>query len=406
MADTIVNLISRIKNRASIPAQQERFTDSYFVDLIKEELESTVIPYICGLNEEFFVIRDSITFDTYSTYPEGYLPIPRRAFARGVRQLKISDDRYLYPVSASESYLSPEQRGEGFIFENDAIRFNSLTRSGSRYTYNNEWILSYFYKTPNLTLDSTISAPVVDILQAIALTVPYTTSVATNFAVADTSDILIGQRVTMTVSGLPVEGLVYSKTSSTIQIKALAGGSPITAPVGITSMKFLAGAVIYSLVGTQTNFPRSGARLYDIYKKSTGSYLKLDLTTYNMLPVATTTYDNTCFTSELSGDSIKTINNNQQGGYSSLFDKELVLLPSDNNCFSPIPAEIDNFLTSCVVDRLLEALGDTEGRQNNAQIMIKLKESLTMAFGKRIQGSCKKVIPRPLGSNSSRTWRR
>lgn len=403
MADTIVNLISRIKNRASIPAQQERFTDSYFVDLIKEELESTVIPYICGLNEEFFVIRDSITFDTYSTYPEGYLPIPRRAFARGVRQLKVSEDRYLYPV-ASESYLSPEQRGEGFTFENDSIRFNILTRSGSRYTQNNEWILSYFYKTPNLTLDSTISAPVVDIVQANLLTVPYTTSATTNFEVGDASKILIGQRVTMTVSGLPVEGLVYSKTATTVEIKALAGGSAITAPVGITSMKFLAGAVIYTMVGTQTNFPRSGARLYDIYKKSTGSYLKLDLTTYNMLPVATPTYDNTCFTSELGADSIKTINNNQQGGYSSLFEKELVLLPSDSNCFSPIPAEIDNFLTSCVVDRLLEALGDTEGRQNNAQIMKKLMESLTMAFGKRIQGSCKKVIPRPI-RKLRRTWR-
>ena len=385
--DTIVNLIERIKNRASIPAQQERFTDSYFVELIKEELESSVIPYICGLNEEFFVIKQRIDYTTYSKYPQGYLPIPRRAFARGVRQLMVGERPYFPSASG---FGTPEQPG-GFIFENDSILFRSPERNVS------DWIMSYFYKVPNITLDATVYAPITDVVYCAPSTVTYALVPVTAgvLTVPSPTTIQLGQLVNITQStGVITQALVLSKGVSTVTVTASNGSGLISIPTStVTSVKFLAGAAIYTLIGTQTNFPKSGPQLYDVYKKSTGSYLQLDLTTYNLTVTPTSTYDNICFTTELSTDDVQTLNNNQQGGYSSLFSKEMVLLPADVNCFSPIPAEIDNLLTSCVVDRLLEALGDTEGKQNNAQIMLKCKESLTMAFGKRMQGASVKVIP-------------
>lgn len=52
---TTVDLIKSIKRRASIPTQQQLFADIDFVELANDELDSSIVPLLMRVREEYFV---------------------------------------------------------------------------------------------------------------------------------------------------------------------------------------------------------------------------------------------------------------------------------------------------------------------------------------------------------------
>lgn len=412
--DTVVNLVDRIKKRASIPAQEERFGDPYFVELMKEEMETSVLPFINALHEEFFVMKDIITFETLTNFEENYIPIPRRSFARGVRQISWGrNGTTLYPSSRLGTFLSPEEQREsitpGFIFENDALRLVGSTSrlyNSNSYRLNDAIELSYYHKVPTLVLDTLIQSPIVNIEYVAIQTFPFSVSDAA-FLLTFPFELVNGQQINVNDSSTLASALVSANGpyyvvnavntpgQAVISLSKTPGGAPIsiTDVTALAEFSTLPGVKFYSLLGANINFPSVGRHILDIYKKSTGAYLKFDCVCSITPFSGGTVYDSVAFTTDISREQCRTISNNQKNGFNSIYPKELILLPADINCYAPLPAEVDNLLTSCVADRLLEALGDIDGRASNAQIINRTQNSLTLSFGKRMVGATKKVVP-------------
>jgi hypothetical protein len=315
-------IIDRVRKRCSIPANQDRFVDADLVAFIKEELEETVIPTLQQINKEFMLVRAVVPLQDDSgtvLYPAGIVPIPSRAFARSLREIKFLDD-------AGNEYNLPQIALEDTDVWN-SYRNSSVRRLNSGYCLYNDGI--YLFGDPNSILgsiryDHMVRCPAISAsttLDASIMNLAYNATTLTT---------------TFTVASVPADLATYC--------------------------------------------PTTGSKLFDVYRKSTGALL------YINLPLTRT--GSTFAGTSLSADDYQEIRGYQNGGLplGAAYDSELSLVPAAQLGYSPIPPEADNMLVVAVAGRVLESLGDTEGLKVNDSRMARSTTAVGQSLGTGNEG--------------------
>lgn len=134
MARRIDQLIEEVKNRGSIPSNEKRFQNPGITQFINQELRDFVFPFLVRKNSEFF-----LSTALYPIAPSfiGNIPIPKRAYARAIRNINYQDangtyydipyinlpDANAYPLPASQPQSINGPYPYGFYFYNDSIQF-------------------------------------------------------------------------------------------------------------------------------------------------------------------------------------------------------------------------------------------------------------------------------------------
>lgn len=118
----------------------------------------------------------------------------------------------------------------------------------------------------------------------------------------------------------------------------------------------------------------NGNQFIDLYKKSSGTYLKINISaslTTNTFTVSLTAAEAARFAALI--------------GTSS----DLLVVPSNQNYYTPIPKEADNMLVYGTISRYLESQGDTEGLSINELKIADAKRVCRKALSKRVTGEPK-----------------
>lgn len=133
-----------------------------------------------------------------------------------------------------------------------------------------------------------------------------------------------------------------------------------------------------------TFIPNYQGKTVDIYRKSTGMIIKANVA----IGRSGTTY----FVNNLTTTEIQQIQSYQSGnipgvGFATTTDAaDLLMIPSGKCEFATIPSEYDQLLVLYVCERVLEALGDTEGLQVVMAKVKETRESISRLSQNRMQG--------------------
>lgn len=348
MADLISNIVAKVKRRAQIPDNQVAYTSADLLAFIQEEMEETVLPWLYGINENFGLVKEYVQFRDSSNnllYPLGIIPWPTRAFGRNLKEIKWYDEQ-----------------------DNP---------------YNIPWL---DIEDEDLVSKNTVRYP----LQRAVV----------GFSIISDGIRIYGDPTTFTGS---IE-LTYP-----VKSPILVNSSTLT--VGITAMNYSSGTTTFTVDNnTATDFnsavPAATTTLVDIFRKSTGAPIFTN--------VAIVRTGDACSTAYLSNDEFNSLAGFQEGGFlnpgntlTTGYTADLYLAPAGQSNRTQLPPEIDQLLILAVVDRYLEAQGDTEGLAVNAEKMKKSQQNLLKLFGKRVSGEAKAVVNRRgIRAWSTFTWPR
>lgn len=334
----VADLIADVKDRASIPADDERITDAIIIKVLNQVLDEHIYPDLLKISEEFCVVKKLIELaaaDGSAAFPGQVIPMPRRAYGRILREVKYfdgSDNLYNIPYVAlqdEDRFLKGISYGAipiGFYFINDAIK---LIGPNTNLLNVGRLVLHYIIEPSTLVNKTTEYAPIGDVdydpyMQEFVFTIH--DDVSTSYPEMNT----------------------YCQSGST--------------------------------------------RLFDLYRKSSGSLLAADLLLEMQSVNGLTYYTST----ELTQDNVLDIENFQEGGFpvGQVYDPDLVLIPAGRSQYSTIPYEVDNLLVQIAAGRILDMIGDTEGLRVNDTRVKALYDSVTSALGNRIRGESKKIVNR------------
>jgi hypothetical protein len=335
----VADLIQDTKDRASVPAEDERITDELVLKILNQVLDEYIYPDFLKISEEFGVVKKLVNLaasDGTAAFPGQVIPLPRRAYGRILREVKYfdgSDNLYNIPyvsLQDEDRFLKGISYGAipiGFYFISDAIK---LIGPNINLLNVGKLVFHYVIEPSTLVNSSTLYAPITDIQQ-----------------------------------------------DSNNTIKFIVTGTAATYPE------------LFAYC------PLNSTRLFDIYRKSSGSLLAADV---ELSPVvgAPNTIEFKC--SQLGWSNILDIENFQEGGYpisaANVYDADILLIPAAKSQYSTIPYEMDNLLAQIAAGRVLEIIGDTEGLKTNDTRVKALYLSVTSALGNRIRGESKRVVNR------------
>lgn len=331
----VADLIQDVKDRASIPSDDERITDEIILKVLNQVLDEHIYPDLLKISEEFNVVKKLVNLATdtgTAAFPGQVIPLPRRAYGRILREVKYydgSDNLYNIPyisLQDEDRFLKGISYGAipiGFYFIGDAIK---LIGPNINLLNVGKLVLHYIIEPNTLVNTTTEYAPVLDVTYS---------SGKLNF-VTDTN-----------------------VTTSYPQINVYC---PNTLP--------------------------NTTKLFDLYRQSSGSLLAAD--------IPLTRQANTYSTDQLAEANVLDIENFQEGGYpvADPYDFDLILIPAGRSQCSTIPYEMDNLLAQIAVGRILDMIGDTEGLSKNDTRVKALYLSVTSALGNRIRGESKRIVNR------------
>jgi hypothetical protein len=182
--------------------------------------------------------------------------------------------------------------------------------------------------------------------------------------------------------------LLYAVRTPTL----ISNSSASTAAV-ITNVTYNAGTTTITVTpgsAFDTFMPNpTTAKSLDLFRKSTGSWYDLDV-------ICARTGVNTITTTHFTAEDVTELNSFQKGGFSSIptYAAELILTPSEQINYTPIPPEADNYLVLATCGRYLESVGDTEGLQVNELKMQKTFETMIKSLGTRVINAPKPIVNR------------
>ena len=144
---TSTGLIAQIKRRALIPTSQNLFTSSDIIDMLNEELQNRIVPYIMNVREDYFLTYDEITQDGTQTE----IDIPYDAIGNKINQITLytstTDDSFYATIPR----LTPSQINDyfgGYYIEGNKIKLYPKAISSGK-------LRIYYYKRPSEIVAST-----------------------------------------------------------------------------------------------------------------------------------------------------------------------------------------------------------------------------------------------------------
>ena len=337
----VADLIQDVKDRASIPSDDERITDEIILKVLNQVLDEHIYPDLLKISEEFNVVKKLVNLaaeNGTTAFPGQVIPLPRRAYGRLLREIKYydgSDNLYNIPyisLQDEDRFLKGISYGAipiGFYFIGDAIK---------------------------------LIGPNINLLNVGKLVLHYIVEPNT--------------LVNKTTEYAPISNMDYNSTLGKVRFIVDTVGSSFN--------------ILYPEMNSYCI--NSATKLFDLYRKSSGSLLAADLELERDSDGGYTYF----MSSQLTTANILDIENFQEGGYpvSSVYEPDLILVPAARSQYSTIPYEMDNLLAQIAVGRILDMIGDTEGLSKNDTRVKALYLSVTSALGNRIRGESKKIVNR------------
>lgn len=144
---TSTGLIAQIKRRALIPTSQNLFTSSDIIDMLNEELQNRIVPYIMNVREDYFLTYNEITQDGTQTE----IDIPYDAIGNKINQITLytstTDDSFFATIPR----LTPSQINDyfgGYYIEGNKIKLYPKAIASGK-------LRIYYYKRPSEIVAST-----------------------------------------------------------------------------------------------------------------------------------------------------------------------------------------------------------------------------------------------------------
>lgn len=336
MAALMTDIITKVIKRASIPSSQQGYQNSDLLSFAQDALEDTVYPMlIAELNEEFSLINDTVPLRDASdnvNYPDGIIPWPARAYGRNLREVKYIEVLSDGKENVYNVPLTP--------LEDEDLMVRP-PRNAGRFGF---YVISDGIK---------ILGDINSLTGSIRFTYPLTPSSLLYSATA----------------GASIAALNYGASGGNITLN-LSGASDFA-----------------------TLVPEATTVLVDIVRKSTGATLLV-----NVGGVRTGT---SFVSSYLSANDITSLAGYQEGGFldtgntlSPGYTADLYVVPAKQTPFSPIPPALEPYFVLAIVDRYLEAQGDTEGISVNQLKMKQAYDKAVHILGRRITGEAKTIVNR------------
>jgi hypothetical protein len=332
MTVLVSEIINRAKQRASIPDGSPSVQSTGLLNFAQESMDEVVFPYIHGLNEDFLLITETLDLQSSGTilFPTGEVPIPSRCYGRSITELKYKD-------SSNNLYNMPlANLSEEDLFLRNAVQ--SQLYQGAP---------AFFVRGDCVRLCAAPSSLTGSLVFTYALKAPTLVSSSTLHA--------------------DIVNMVYSSGTTTIT----------TSATGTDFNTYL----------PDTN-PDAVKRV-DLYRKTSGQYIKIDL-------ILTRTGATSFTTTGLTSDEVTAFAQYQRGGFTNIayYSSDLAILPAEQNNYAPIPQELDNYFVLAVSGRYLESIGDTEGLQVNELKMQKEEKAAAKALAKRVNYEAKVICNR------------
>lgn len=156
---TTDSLLTSVKTRVLIPTNQDTFTDANILMLADEELQTSLVPLIMSVQEEYFVDSKIYTLGSNVTSVE----IPERAIGNKVKDITLLDsagiERSLAQYSLEDSHdvrgtvSFPYGGSHGFYIEGNKIKLTFSSNTSNR-------LKVYFFSRPNSLILSTAAAQI------------------------------------------------------------------------------------------------------------------------------------------------------------------------------------------------------------------------------------------------------
>lgn len=332
MTESIANIIERAKKRASVPDGSPTYQAASLLNFAQESLDEIVFPWLYGINEDFSLVVKTVPLSSSGTvlYPLGDVPIPARCYGRSLTELK---------------YIDPS----GNLYNMPLVNL-----ADQDLMQRNPGLPTLYQGAPAFFLRG-------DVIHLCARMESLSGSLVITFPVK------IPTLSASTTLHAEITSVVYSSGTTTFTV-ATPGAD-------------------FNTYCADTN-PDTSKR-FDIFRRTSGQYTNIDV-------ICTRTGATTLTTTDISQDEATTLATYQQGGFTNIsyYNSDLILLPAEQNNYSPIPQELDNYFVMAVADRYLESVGDVEGLQVSQAKMAKEEKNAAKALAKRVIHEAKTISNR------------
>ena len=339
MARLATDIITAAKRRIAIPTNQVGYLPADLLAMLQETLDEVVWPELLGVREDFLIYEQilPLTDSNGTLYPTNIIPIPTRAYGRKLRELKWldpSDNLFNIPLVPYDDKDLILRNPQFTTVQRPASGFYIINDSfyilGQASTFSGSLVLAYPIKPPTLSISTTISAPVTKV------------------------------------------------TSSTVG--------------AVTTSTFTYANLPYTDFETAVPAAAAVSRI-DIFRKSTGGPIALDIKVTRTGQVVTTT--------DIDPDKMAEIQRFQDGGFDATlgtltagFAADIYMCPSGTCNYAWIPPEMDVICTIALAMKYAEAQGDTEGLGVLEAYKVKALQELKKILGQRMDGETKKIANR------------
>lgn len=118
-------LIVKVRRGMSLPNVENRFSDAAILDLANDELQSTILPWLFSLREDYLITSEDYSLSTLTT---GSVSFPTYASGRTLKDVWVSKDgsawKPLQRIGLDEAWRYSENETDepvGFVLQGDEI---------------------------------------------------------------------------------------------------------------------------------------------------------------------------------------------------------------------------------------------------------------------------------------------
>jgi len=341
----VSTFLDGVKRNGYIPAN---CPDSVTTDLLNftiEEMQETIWPELIRFGEEYLLVSEYFPIKNSSgqtNYPNNIIPIPSRAFARTIREVKL---------------INTEDLENGTVDYKQNVPWINLEDE----TYYNDYALRGREDV-------------------------YQTSEFGCFLISD--------------------GIKFTKdfydSNKTVEIRyvsqppSIESSSTLNGDINQLTYDSINDLVVFGIdsVGTDLNTfcADTATTVFDIYRKSSGALLFANVTL---------TRDGTDFsTANLSSSDMVTLASFQEGGFNGTsntlttgYSSELMIVPAKRTNYIPLHSSFINLLQIAVTIRYLRSTGDTEMLSREEARYNDVLRKLRDVHKDRFRGEPKRIFP-------------
>jgi hypothetical protein len=407
-------LVETSLRRAMIPSDQTTFTSADIRSIMNEEMSTYIVPLVLKAHEEYYVIDEDIAIENNKVRYE----IPYRAVGNKLRDAQYIDNAgSQYEMTRVTVEDRPDYQGNysnnqylTFYFQgNNVVLMQNQLASGS--------IRMSYYLRPNDLVEVSRGAVISAISTELA-----------NATITSYANLVSGTADTITVAGITFIAQVGAATlgdatfqaatsnadtatSLATQINAHATTSAVvsaTASDAVVTVTALTSSYDFESFSYTDNDGNIGMTVTDILKVFTIDNIPAHFATTSIYDIVQKKSPNQIKVFDI--DIVSLDSTLQQITFKkddlvqtdmfSITPKKVefevgdVILQAEETIYAQIPTELQAILAQRTAVKLLEAMGDTEGKRNAVEELQRMEQNSSTLIYNRAEGAPKKITNR------------